>query len=159
MTNPRIYRNSTMTDYTLSFVFNPEVTRVLLIKKNRPEALAGNWNGIGGKLDPNEDTYDGALRELREEANIGAELKHLAEVEINGSVIYCFYGISKEFDAYQTMTDEVVRPMGIQTLLEFPLDPDASWLIMLALANIRGSYERDVEVIIYDAELNVKAKV
>lgn len=134
-----------MTDYVLSFVFDPDVKRVLLILKNRPAALAGNWNGIGGKIEPGEDPTAAAIRELEEEAGIKCDLTFYARVYINTVVIYCYYG-KTDIDAYKSMTDELVRPTGLQTLQSLPLDQDAAWLIKLAQADLNGSFKRFAEV-------------
>lgn len=140
-----------MTDYTLSFVFDPDVKRVLLIQKNRPAALAGNWNGIGGKIEENEDPSVAAARELMEEAGIECDLRPFARVHIDTATgpvcIYCYYGIAPKFDDYKTLTDELVRPAGLQTLTSLPLDPDAAWLLLMAKADLASvSFKRFAEV-------------
>lgn len=141
-----------MIDYVLTFVFNPAITRILLIKKNRPSFLAGNWNGIGGKIEANELPRAAAHRELLEEAGITAELHHLADVLVDKEAcIYCFYGISNDFEKYKTLTDEVVRPTGIKTLHQIPVDTEAAWLIMLAYANLKGRYVRTANIVLHDA--------
>ena len=140
-------------NYVLSFVFNPALTRVLLIKKNRPASLAGRWNGIGGKIEQDEQPIDAAHRELFEEAGIRSELLPLIDVELNAeSTIFCFYGTAAEFDDYATVTDELVRPAGLGTLHQLPLDVDASWLIQLGVANLKGSHVRQGKIFIHDKE-------
>ncbi|GAB4453234.1 MAG: 8-oxo-dGTP diphosphatase [Armatimonadaceae bacterium] len=59
---------------TLGYVLTPDRGRVLLIHRNtRPDDLAyGKYNGLGGKLDAQEDVADGMRREIREEAGIEA---------------------------------------------------------------------------------------
>ena len=55
---------------TLGYVLSPEGTEVLLVHRNaRPDDESfGKWNGLGGKLERNEDISTGMRRELREEA-------------------------------------------------------------------------------------------
>ena len=55
---------------TLGYVLSPEGTEVLLVHRNaRPDDESfGKWNGLGGKLERNEDIATGMRRELREEA-------------------------------------------------------------------------------------------
>jgi 8-oxo-dGTP diphosphatase len=57
---------------TLGYVLSPDGQRVLLIHRNtRPEDLhAGKYNGLGGKLEADEDVAAGMRREIREEAGI-----------------------------------------------------------------------------------------
>lgn len=57
---------------TLGYVLSPDRSRVLLIHRNaRPEDQhLGKYNGLGGKLEPEEDVASGMRREIREEAGI-----------------------------------------------------------------------------------------
>jgi 8-oxo-dGTP diphosphatase len=57
---------------TLGYVLSPDHQRVLMIHRNaRPEDLhLGKYNGLGGKLESNEDVAAGMRREIREEAGI-----------------------------------------------------------------------------------------
>jgi 8-oxo-dGTP diphosphatase len=59
---------------TLGYVLSPDRREVLLIHRNaRPGDLhLGKYNGLGGKIDPDEDVVAGMRRELREEAAIEA---------------------------------------------------------------------------------------
>lgn len=57
---------------TLGYVLSPDRERVLMIHRNaRPgDHHLGKYNGLGGKLEPDEDVLAGMRRELREEAGI-----------------------------------------------------------------------------------------
>ena len=59
---------------TLGYVLSPEGKQVLLIHRNAraDDPARGKYNGLGGKLEPQEDVAAGMLRELREEAGIQA---------------------------------------------------------------------------------------
>ena len=60
---------------TLGYVFSPDGRRVLLIHRNRrpDDAHFGKYNGLGGKLEPDEDIVAGLCREVREEAGLECE--------------------------------------------------------------------------------------
>lgn len=62
---------------TLGYVLSEDRRRVLLIHRNRRPAdpHRGKYNGLGGKLAPDEDVVSGMCREIREEA--GLECVHL----------------------------------------------------------------------------------
>lgn len=64
---------------TLGYLRSPDGRDVLLIHRNaRPEDHAlGKYNGLGGKLEPDEDVAAGMRRELREEAGVDATAMHL----------------------------------------------------------------------------------
>lgn len=53
--------------YCIAFVFTNDYEKVLLVKKEKPEWQKGLWNGVGGKLKPNELPVEGMNREFAEE--------------------------------------------------------------------------------------------
>jgi 8-oxo-dGTP diphosphatase len=56
---------------TLGYVLSEDRTKVLLVYRSREgDQHAGKWNGLGGKLEPDEDIYSCLCRELHEEADI-----------------------------------------------------------------------------------------
>jgi 8-oxo-dGTP diphosphatase len=60
---------------TLGYILSPDGRQVLLVHRNRrPEdAHFGKYNGLGGKLEADEDIVDGLCREIREEAGVECE--------------------------------------------------------------------------------------
>lgn len=58
-----------MYKYTLGFVYCPETKQVLLLNRQKAPWM-GRWNGVGGKLDPNESPYECIVRETQEETGI-----------------------------------------------------------------------------------------
>lgn len=65
---------------TLGYVLSPDRQRVLMIRRDarRGDLHYGKYNGLGGKLQADEDIVAGMRRELREEAAIEAEQLQLA---------------------------------------------------------------------------------
>jgi 8-oxo-dGTP diphosphatase len=56
---------------TLGYLLSADGRSVLLVHRTRDgDQHAGKWNGLGGKLEPDEDVYSCLCRELREEAGI-----------------------------------------------------------------------------------------
>ncbi|CAK9438502.1 uncharacterized protein LODBEIA_P27260 [Lodderomyces beijingensis] len=55
--------------YTLGFIRCPETNKVLLLNRNKPPWM-GKWNGIGGKLEPNETPVESMYREAEEETGL-----------------------------------------------------------------------------------------
>lgn len=52
---------------------------VLLIRRGKPPLL-GEWSLPGGRIEPGERAVDAALRELREETGVSAEILGLVDV-------------------------------------------------------------------------------
>ena len=74
---------------TLGYVLSPDRRRVLMIHRNaRPgDQHLGKYNGLGGKLEPDEDVLAGLRRKLREEARIECEA-----VRLRGTISWPGFG-------------------------------------------------------------------
>ncbi|WP_439624187.1 NUDIX hydrolase [Gemmata sp.] len=74
---------------TLGYVFSPDGRSVLMVHRTaRPDdPHFGKFNGLGGKLEPDEDVVAGLKRELREEAGIECDA-----VELAGTVSWPGFG-------------------------------------------------------------------
>ena len=60
---------------TLGYVLSPDRTKVLLIHRNAraDDQHLGKYNGLGGKLENDEDVVAGMRREIEEEAGISCD--------------------------------------------------------------------------------------
>lgn len=78
---------------TLGYVFSPDRRKVLLVHRNaRPgDAHLGKYNGLGGKLERDEDIVSGMRREIREEAGI-----ECGEMQLAGTVSWPGFGPNGE---------------------------------------------------------------
>jgi 8-oxo-dGTP diphosphatase len=56
--------------YTLGFIFDKHLKRVLLVHKTRPDWQKGKLNGIGGKYEGGETAEECIARETLEEADL-----------------------------------------------------------------------------------------
>ena len=74
---------------TLGYVLSPDRRRVLMIHRNaRPgDHHLGKYNGLGGKLEPDEDVIAGMRREIREEAGIECD-----EIHLRGTISWPGFG-------------------------------------------------------------------
>ena len=59
-----------MKHYVLGFLFSQHPTRVVLIRKNKPDWQRGLLNGVGGKVEDGETAHDAMIREFEEEAGV-----------------------------------------------------------------------------------------
>lgn len=64
---------------TLGYVLSPDRRRVLLVHRNAraDDQHLGKYNGLGGKVEADEDVMAGMRREIMEEAGIACEAMHL----------------------------------------------------------------------------------
>ena len=78
---------------TLGYVLSPDRQRVLMVHRNaRPGDLhLGKYNGLGGKIERDEDVVSGMRRELREEAGIEA-----TAMQLRGTVSWPGFGKNGE---------------------------------------------------------------
>jgi 8-oxo-dGTP diphosphatase len=74
---------------TLGYVLSPDRERILMIRRDtRPDDVHfGYYNGLGGKLEPDEDVAAGMRREVREEAGL-----ECTELEFAGTVSWPGFG-------------------------------------------------------------------
>lgn len=74
---------------TLGYVLSPDRSHVLLIHRNarKDDQHLGKYNGLGGKLEPDEDVARGMIREIREEAGI-----ECSELVLRGTLSWPGFG-------------------------------------------------------------------
>jgi 8-oxo-dGTP diphosphatase len=65
---------------TLGYVFSDDRLKVLMVHRTgrTGDFHEGKYNGLGGKLEPNENVAEGMIREIREEAGIECTSLQLA---------------------------------------------------------------------------------
>ena len=78
---------------TLGYILSEDRQRVLLVHRNaRPgDEHLGKYNGLGGKLEPDEDVVAGMRREIMEEAGI-----ECTELSLRGTVSWPGFGKNGE---------------------------------------------------------------
>ena len=128
-------------------MFSEDMKAVALIRKNRPEWQAGKLNGVGGKIEPNEDFSAAMVREFREEAgrettmdqwrhygqmigmnddNEGAFKCQIFASTMPGAAIYRLKG----------QESEQIEIISIEKLCENEMIENLHWLILLALDHL-----------------------
>lgn len=132
-----------MQHYVCGFLFSPDRSRVLLIRKRRPAWQAGKLNGVGGKVEPTDPSHLAAMtREFREEASLTiADWHHcltIAATDWQGR----FFRAFGDIDAARPLTDELLE---IHPTARLPQDtiPNLRWIIPLLLDDaplVHGEY-------------------
>ncbi len=74
---------------TLGYVLSPDRQRVLLVHRNAraDDQHLGKYNGLGGKLEADEDVQSGMRREIREEAGI-----ECGQMQLRGTISWPGFG-------------------------------------------------------------------
>lgn len=143
-------------DYVVGFAFDLRMSKVALIRKNRPEWQAGLLNGIGGKIERvkgggriAEEPIDAMRREFKEET--GFPMFNWNDVGIvygENWKMHVFYACTPDIGALRSPTDEVVEIHDTENLPSGTV-PNLSWLIPLCMCNgiktfdIVSSYENN----------------
>lgn len=127
-------KNQEVKQYVLGFVFR-QPGEVLLIRKTKPEHMAGKLNGVGGKIeDGDSDPCAAMVREFEEEAGVKtAPLDWGSEGVFHGDGwfvhVFSMFGDVKA----KTTTDEVVGWYYTDRVqLHNPMS-NLSWLIDMIL--------------------------
>jgi 8-oxo-dGTP diphosphatase len=120
--------------YVVGFLFNPDLTQVVLIRKVRPKWQVGKLNGVGGKVEFDE-TYEAAMvREFREETGMEfTDWKRFCDLNFGDGTVVFFFGISKDFRNASTVTDEQVEIHAVDAMMYEPfMIPNLRWLLQAA---------------------------
>src|SRR5690606_21171979 len=74
---------------TLGYVLSPDRSKVLMIHRNarKDDHQLGKYNGLGGKIERDEDVVAGMRREIREEAGI-----ECTSMQLRGTISWPGFG-------------------------------------------------------------------
>jgi 8-oxo-dGTP diphosphatase len=116
---------------TLGYILSPDGRRVLLIHRNRrpDDPHFGKYNGLGGKLDRDEDVVASFRREVREESSLECE-----EIVLRGTISWPGFGKHGEDwfgfifrvdrfrgEPYTVNAEGSLEWVEVERLLELPL--------------------------------------
>ena len=134
---------------TLGYVLSPDRDSVLLIHRNaRPDDQhLGKYNGLGGKLEADEDVVAGMRREIHEEAGI-----HCDELVLRGTISWPGFGKQGEDwlgflflitaysgAPYETNAEGTLEWVPVERILDLPLwDGDRRFLPLVFDDDPRG---------------------
>lgn len=77
---------------TLGYLLSADRTKVLLVHRSREDdPQAGRWNGLGGKLEPDEDVYTCLCREVAEESGL-----EVTSASLRGTISWPGFGVGGE---------------------------------------------------------------
>ena len=134
---------------TLGYVLSPDRDEVLLVHRNaRPgDQHLGKYNGLGGKLERDEDVLSGMRREIREEAGI-----ECVSLQLRGTINRPGFGKQGEDwlgflflitaysgTPYETNAEGTLEWVPVERILDLPLwDGDRRFLPLVFDDDPRG---------------------
>ncbi len=125
-----------MKEYVNSFMFCEDESKVVLIKKIKPDWQKGFFNGVGGKIELGETPKQAIVREFEEETGVKTSESEwsLFSILIKESEYKVYFFIAftdKMFNAKTVEKEEV----GIYDVDNLPTKmlPNLNWLIPMSL--------------------------
>ena len=124
------------TKYVVGFMLDPTLSKVVLIRKQKPEWQQGLLNGVGGKVGdniPGETAEQAIHREFKEEAGVdGLAWQKFMHLETPRSDITFFRAIGNVYRA-QTQTEEDIGVFDIHEVMDrCDTIPNIRWCIQMA---------------------------
>jgi len=127
--------------FVLTFMFDPTITKVLLIRKTKPDWMAGRLNAVGGHVEEGETFEDAAVREFLEETGLDSQdrwhaflrLFRPGDNEETLRTCECYWAVSRKVTEAKTITDEEVGLFDVQSLLSrADIVKDTLWILTMA---------------------------
>ncbi len=127
--------------FVLTFLFDPTFTKVVLIRKTKPDWMAGKLNAPGGHVEDEETFEQAAVREFQEEAGVDTQdrwhpflrLFRPGDDEETLRTLECFWGVSKHVSEAKTITDEEIGLFDVQSLQSRnDIVKDTLWILIMA---------------------------
>lgn len=134
--------------YCVGFLFDPDMDRVVLIRKNRPPWQQNKLNGVGGALLPLESPVDAMQREFAEETNlVVADWRLLCCLDCPEARIWFFWATSALYYGVRSQTDEEVIIVPIADLMaRTDVVANMPWMVMMARSFSLGETARHFEI-------------
>ena len=107
-----------ITEYVAGFLFDPDMSRVALIRKARgPAGMTGCLNAIGGKVEAGESPHDAMVREFWEETGLHHPDWQAVCLNVTPTyAVYFFASTDPRVDFVLSRTDEAVAVYRIEAI-------------------------------------------
>jgi 8-oxo-dGTP diphosphatase len=133
------------TRYVLGFMFNADLTEVVLIHKSRPTWQAGLLNGIGGHIEMGESQLAAMVREFEEETGCRTlqenwqwclQMNRKTPPEFSVDVFRCIADEAVLHGVVRTNEDQPVEIVQVRGIPQMACVSNLVWLVeMLADLN------------------------
>jgi 8-oxo-dGTP pyrophosphatase MutT (NUDIX family) len=133
------------TQYVAGFLFYPQLQQVALIRKTRPQWMAGKLNAIGGHIEPGEDSLQAMAREFEEEAGLAIpnwkRFAVLSGANNDGWSVDWFWARLAHRADLRSKTDETVFWCSIEAILSSyeasTVMVNLPWLLLMAVNDVQ----------------------
>lgn len=124
-----------MTYYTAGFLFSEDNTKVALIRKLKPNWMIGLLNGIGGKIELQDDSPLAAqIREFKEEAGVVIDnWEEFCKIEGEDFWVY-FFKANGDLSKLTSVEEEQVEIIEVDKVYTENILDNLTWLIPMALS-------------------------
>ena len=159
MEEPKILNFDPPPKYVVGFLFNDDLSKVILIRKTKPAWQYGLFNGVGGKTEPGETALQAMEREFMEETGVPCDMLcwHPFAAFYSGKcdpsspnqAIACFTARTSNdilFHSVQTTTEEEVYVVHTDRIPSSNTVPNLKWLIPLAMDFYRDGGMKSAEI-------------
>jgi len=126
--------------FVLTFLFDPTMTKVALIRKSKPDWMAGKLNAVGGHVEEGETFEQAADREFTEETGMiitkwtpFMRMFRPGDTEDTLRTLECYWAISERVSNVKSVTDEQVGVFDVQTVMgREDVVKDTKWILAMA---------------------------
>lgn len=138
-----------MEKFTLGFVFNADLAKVLLVHKQRPDWQSGRINGIGGKIVGDESALNCIVREWKEESALAIQpenwIRYALIKQLEGNVVVFASKFTGDMSEATQNDYEMIEWFDITNLPQNSLS-NLIWLVPMAKQIIEGK-KFDVKIV------------
>jgi 8-oxo-dGTP diphosphatase len=139
-----------MKKYSLGFIFNASLNKVLLMHRIKPEWQKGKINGIGGKVEEHESALSSMVRETQEETALTIKenewqyIANLSSPEFFTEVFACIYP-GNIADA-KSLEEQKIEWFSLDKLPSNMIN-NLRWLIPLSLDKVKHNEPKSVTIL------------
>ena len=154
-----------MKKYVLGFAFDHKKQIVVLIEKQKPDWQKGRYNGVGGKVEPYDDSpLDAMVREFEEETGlktIAPMWKQFATMIFKDDImggeaqVYCFRMFNSDIHKCKSMENEQIKRFHCLPEL-FEVSDFQSWKVQPLISNLHVLIPMAMDENFTFCELNLK---
>lgn len=102
----------------IGFMFSPDLTEVVLIRKKKPSWQKDKLNGVGGKVEDKETPYHAMVREFEEEAGLpGTTWDSTLVIDGIEFQLHVFSCVNVDYYEVETKEEEKVDVYSVQNIL------------------------------------------